>query len=158
MTDKKQSIQEKYSFSNENSNNSNSPISYIILVIFAIFGIYYLLFRPTSPPSPIIEPTAAVKSILFKTTNLPVEGIEILIKDGNNKTLDILTTNIQGEAEFKLKDRSSLNIKYLNEKYHIKADRPNNLNYENVMFEDVINLHVFPNASIAFSGSKNKKS
>ena len=95
------------------------------------------------------EYKTVIKTVKFKTANISKAGIEIIIKDEANKTLDILTTNSNGEAVFNLTDRNSLNIKYYHEIYDIKSDRNNFLKYANIMQDDVVNLHVMLKSSFS---------
>ena len=129
--------------------NTSSPTAYIVLIALAILVVgYYMYNRPAdgatfNPPSvdPVYgctditatnyDPNAnqedgscnyekkAIKTIQFKTSNMSLPGIEIIIKDDTDKTLDVLTTNSNGEATFTLTDRNSLKIKYLHEKFTI---------------------------------------
>ena len=155
MSDKEK-IQDKYSFNNSSDNKSSSPISYILIAIIAILGIYWLIL-PGDETDPIITVEddikvipKIIKTIKFKTSNFILPGIEIVIKDENNETKDILTTDVNGEASFDLNEIHSIEIKYIHDSYAILSDRSKSLEYANILQEDEINLHVMLDDSFTF--------
>ncbi|MAW75417.1 MAG: hypothetical protein CMG09_05795 [Candidatus Marinimicrobia bacterium] len=151
MAENKKNIQDKYNFNNPDNNNGSgsSPVSYVLFAVLVVLGVGYLIYGGKSEDSINanqktieVDKKQQLKKITFKTSNLPVENIEIVIKDGNNKTLEILSTNSKGEAQFNLKEKVSIKLRFLSDKYYIKSDRPMDMAYENIMFDDVINMHV----------------
>ncbi len=172
MAKDKQKLQDNFNLDDntENSDKSNSSIfSYVALGGLVLLLVFYIATREKEVVKGCMDFTAtnynpdankddgsciytkeAIKTITFRTVNTSIPGIEIVIKDNSNKTLDILTTNSSGEAKFILRDRNSLKIKYLHEDYNIVADRNVNLAYANIIQDDIINLHVYLKDSFSF--------